>query len=137
MYKKSKKIKPTRNTFIVVFASKFRSINSHGTWGNTGGDICISSAMCSTTYKKELRFAGKAFDEGWVSGWWRAVARAAENEGWTESVGEDEKVGVHEDITVDTSGNGMLDGVWNFSWDDCGVSNEKIQKLVKLWAFFV
>ena len=27
------------------------------------------------------------------------------------SVGEDGKVGVHEDITVDTSRNGMLDGV--------------------------
>ena len=104
-------------------------------WGNTGGDICISSAMCSTTYKKELWFAGKAFDEGWVSGWWRAVGGAAENEGWTESVGEDGKVGVHEDITVDTSGNGMLDGVWNFSWDDCGVSNKEDPEVGEVTSF--
>ena len=87
------------------------SINSHGTWGNTGGDICIFPAMCSTTYKKEIRFSGKAFDGGWVTRWWRDVGGAAENEGWTESVGEDGKVGVHEDIAVDTSRNGMLDGL--------------------------
>ena len=72
--------------------------------------------MCSTTYTKEIRFADKAFDGGWVTRWWRDVGGAAENEGWTESVGEDGKVGVHEDIAVDTSRNGMLDGVWNFSW---------------------
>ena len=33
LYKKSKKIIPTRNNFIVVFASKFRGINPHVTWG--------------------------------------------------------------------------------------------------------
>ena len=40
-------------------------------------------------------------------------------------VGEDGKVGVHGDVTVDRSGSEMLDGGWNFSWDDCGVSNEE------------
>ena len=79
--KKSKKRIPTRNNFSAVFASKFRSINSHGTWGNTGGDICISSAMCSTIYTKEIGFADKAFDGGWVTRWWRDVGGAAENEG--------------------------------------------------------
>ena len=46
--KKNKKRIPTRNNFIVVFASTFRGINSNVTWGNTGGDTCISSAMCYT-----------------------------------------------------------------------------------------
>ena len=36
-------------------------------------------------------------------------------------VGKDGKVGVHGDVTVDRSGSGMLDGGWNFSWDDCRV----------------
>ena len=40
-------------------------------------------------------------------------------------VGEDGKVGVYEDVTVDRSGSGMLDGGWNFIWDDCGVPAEE------------
>ena len=39
-------------------------------------------------------------------------------------VGEDGKVRVHGDFTVDRSGSGISDGGWNFSWDDCGVSVE-------------
>ena len=40
-------------------------------------------------------------------------------------VGEDGKVGVYEDVTVDRSGSGMLDGGRNFIWDDCGVPAEE------------
>ena len=40
-------------------------------------------------------------------------------------VGEDGKVGVHGDVTVDRSGSGMVDGGWNCIWDDCGVSVEE------------
>ena len=38
-------------------------------------------------------------------------------------VGEDGKVAVNGDITVDRSG--MVDGGWNCIWDDCGVSVEQ------------
>ena len=40
-------------------------------------------------------------------------------------VGEDGKVGVHGNVTVDRSGSGVLDGGWNFSWDDCSVIDEE------------
>ena len=46
-------------------------------------------------------------------------------------VGEDRKVGVHGDVTVDRSGSGMLDGGWNFSWDDCAVVGQ-VMRLVGL-----
>ena len=46
-------------------------------------------------------------------------------------VGEDRKVGVHGDVTVDKSGSGMLDGGWNFSWDDCAVVGQ-VMSLVGL-----
>ena len=49
----------------------------------------------------------------------------AENKQWSVGVGEDGRVGVHGDVTVDRGGSGMLDGGWNFSWDDCGVSVEE------------
>ena len=47
-------------------------------------------------------------------------------------VGEDIKVRVHGDVTVDRSGSGMLDGCWNGIWDDCWVHLKKMQRLVKL-----
>ena len=65
MYKKSKKRIPTRNNFIVAFVSKFRSINSHATWGTTGGDICTSSVTCFATCKEEPGVADSTFDGGW------------------------------------------------------------------------
>ena len=37
-------------------------------------------------------------------------------------VGEDGKVGAYGDFTLDRSGSEMLDGDWNFNWDDCRVS---------------
>ena len=37
------------------------------------------------------------------------------NEEWLVGVGEDGKVGVYEDITLDRNGSGMLDGGSNFS----------------------
>ena len=40
-------------------------------------------------------------------------------------VGEDGKVAVYGDVTVDRSGSWMLDGGWNFIWDDCGVPVEE------------
>ena len=40
-------------------------------------------------------------------------------------IGEDGKLRVHRDVTVDRSGSRMLDGGWSFSWDDCGVLDEK------------
>ena len=40
-------------------------------------------------------------------------------------VGEDGKVGVYGNVTVDRSGSGMLHGGWNFIWDDCGVPVEE------------
>ena len=40
-------------------------------------------------------------------------------------VGEDGKVGVHRHVTVDWIRSGMQDGGWNFSWDDCWVSDEE------------
>ena len=33
--------------------------------------------------------------------------------GWVLSAGEDGKRGVHGDVTVDRTGNGMKDGSWN------------------------
>ena len=40
-------------------------------------------------------------------------------------VGEDGKLGIYGDVTVERSGGGMLDWGWHFSWDDGGVSNEE------------
>ena len=40
-------------------------------------------------------------------------------------VGEDGKVGVYGNATVDRSGSGMLDSGWNFIWDDCGIPVEE------------
>ena len=125
MYKKSKKRIPTRNNFIVVFASKFRCINSHTTWGTTGGDICTSSVTCCAACKKELGVAGSTFDGGWGTIWWQDVDGGVENDRWAVGVGEDGKVAVYGDVTVDRSGSWMLDGGWNFIWDDCGVPVEE------------
>ena len=119
MYKKSKKRIPTRNNFIVVFASKFRCINSHATWGTTGSDICTSSVTCCATCKEE-HVAGSTFDGGWGTRWWQDVDGGAENDGWAVGVGEDAKVVVYGDVTVDRSGSWMLDGGGNFIWEDCG-----------------
>ena len=124
LYKKCKKIIPTRSDFTTVFASTFRSIDSYGTWGNTGGDICISSAMCSTTYKKELGVAGSTFDGGWVTTWWQDVGGAAEN-GVSCECRRRWKSRCTWRCIVDKSGSGIPDGDWNFSWDDCGVWNEE------------
>ena len=59
-------------------------------------------------------------------------------------IGEDGKLRVHRDVTVDRSGSRMLDGGWSFSWDDCRVLDEKDtdagMSLVGLaedkWSFF-
>ena len=64
---------------------------------------------------------------------WQDVDGGAKNTKWVVGVGEDGKR-VHGEVTVDRSGSRMLDGGWNFSWDDCGVSVEKDAELVKLWA---
>ena len=108
MFKKSKKIIYTRNNFVVVFASKFRCINPHYTWGTTGCDICTSSVTCCTTFK-ESGVAGSIFEGGWGTRWWQDTD-GEENEEWAVDVGEDGKVGVYGDVTVDRSASGMLDG---------------------------
>ena len=158
LYKKSKKRIPTRNNFVVVFASKFRCINPYAKWGTTGGDICTSSVTSCATCKEEPGVAGSTFDGGWGTRWWQNVDERAENYEWAVGVGEDGKVAAYGDVTVDRSGSWMLDGGWNFIWDDCGVPVEedaevgevmslvgladgiwseelkKMQRLVKLWA---
>ena len=45
------------------------------------------------------------------------------NEEWVVGVGEDGKVGVYGDITLDRHGSGMLEGGVNFSCDDLRVSD--------------
>ena len=82
MYRKSKKRISTRNNFTVVFASKFRCINSHATWGTTG-DICTSSVTCCTTCKEEPGVAGISFDGGWGMRWWQDIDGGAEDDGKT------------------------------------------------------
>ena len=62
--KKSKRRIPTRNNFVVVFASKFRCINPHATWGTAGGDTCTSSVTSCATCKEESGVAGSTFDGG-------------------------------------------------------------------------
>ena len=44
-------------------------------------------------------------------------------------LGEDGNVGVHGDVTGDRSESRMLDGGWNFCWDDSWVSDEEDTKL--------
>ena len=101
MYKKIKKRIPTRNNFVFVFASKFKGISPHATWGTTGADVCISSVMCCATYKEELRDAGSTFDGGWGTRWWQDLGGGKENERW--AVG----VEVHGHVAVDRSRSGM------------------------------
>ena len=120
--KKVKKRIPTRNNFIVVFAIKFRCINSHATCSTTRGDIYTSSVTCGATRKEELGVASSTFDGGWDTRWRQDVDGGAENDGWAVGVKEDGKVAVSGDVKVDRSGSWMLDGRWNFIWDDCGVS---------------
>ena len=105
LYKKSMKRIPTRNNFVVAFASKFRCINPHATWGTAEGDICTSSVTCCLTCKEESGVAGSTFDRGWGMRWWQGVDGGAENKECVESVREDGKVGVHGDVTVDRSGS--------------------------------
>ena len=78
LYKKSMKRIPTRNNFVVVFASKFRCINPHATWGTAEGDICTSSVTCCLICK-EAGVAGSTFDGGWDMRWWQDVDGGAEN----------------------------------------------------------
>ena len=53
LFKKSlKRIHATSN-FVVFFASKFRCINRHATWG-MAGDICTSSITFAQHVKKNL-----------------------------------------------------------------------------------
>ena len=122
MYKKSKKRIPRRNNFIVVFASKFRCINLYATWGTTGVYICTSSVAYCKTCTEEPVVTGSTFDGGWGMRWWQDVDGGAENDGWAVDVGEDGKVAVYGDVTVDINGSWMLDGSWNFIWDDFGVT---------------
>ena len=60
--------------------------------------------------------AGSTFNGGWGARWWQDIDRGAENKEWAVRVGEDWKVGVHLDVTVDRSGSVMLNGGWYFSW---------------------
>ena len=69
--KKSKKRIPTRNNFVVAFASKFRCINPHATWGTAGDDTCTSSVTSCATCKEESGVAGSTFDGGWSARWWQ------------------------------------------------------------------
>ena len=87
--------------------------------------FCSSSVTCCATCKEEPGVAGSTFDGGLGTRWWQDVDGVAENEGWAVGVVEDRKVGVYGDVTVDRSGSGMLDGGWNFIWDDCGVPVEE------------
>ena len=80
LYKKSQKRIPTRSNFVVVFASKFRCINPHATWGTTGGDICTSLLTCGTTYKKTPGVTGSTFYWGWGRRWWQDIDGGVENE---------------------------------------------------------
>ena len=91
-------------------------------WGTATGDICTSSVTCCGTCKEKSGVAGSTCDRGWGTRWWQDVDERAENKEWVVGVGEDWKVEVHGDVTVDRSRSGMLDGGWNFIWDDCGVS---------------
>ena len=54
-------------------------------------------------------------------------------------VEQDGKVEVHGDVTVDRTRIRMLDGGWNFRWDDCGVSveDEKVDEVMSLVGFLV
>ena len=130
--KSLKRIHATSN-FVVFFASKFRCINPHATWG-MAGDICTSSITFCTTCKEESGVTGSIFDRGWGTRWWQDVDGEAENNEWVVGVGKYGKVGVHGDVTVDRSESGMVDGGWNCIWDDCGVSVKEDVEVVKLWA---
>ena len=69
--------------------------------------------------KEESGVADSAFDEGWGTRWWEDIDGGVEKKSeWTVGVGEDGRVGVHGDATVDRNTSGMLDGGWNFSWDE-------------------
>ena len=54
-------------------------------------------------------------------------------------VEQDGKVEVHGDVTVDRSRSWMLDGGWNFSWDDCAVpvEDEEVGEVMSLVGFLV
>ena len=125
LYKESKKRISTRNNITVVFAGKSRCISPNAMWGATGGYICTSSVTCCATCKEELGIAGRIFDGGWGTRWCQDVDGGAENKGWVVGVGEDGKVEGYGDVTADRSGSGMLDGGWNFIWEDCGVLIEE------------
>lgn len=47
---------------------------------------------------------------------------------------ENRNIEVKGDDTGDRSGFGMLDCSCIFIWDDCRVSDEEVQRMVKLWA---
>ena len=80
---------------------------------------------CCAAHKEEPGVSGSIFHRGWGTRWWRDVDGGVENEEWAVGVGQDGKVAVHGDVTVDRSGSEMLVGDWNFSWDDCRESDEK------------
>ena len=82
MYKKCKQGITTINNLVVVFTSRFRSINPHVTWCTTGGDVCIFSGMFCATYKGEPEVAGNTLNERWSTKWWKDVGGRAENEKW-------------------------------------------------------
>ena len=84
--------------------------------------------MCCATYKEEPGVAVSTFNGGWGTRWWRDVSGWSENEGLPVGLGEDGNVGVH-DVTGDRNESRMLDGGWNFCWDDSWVSDEKDTKL--------
>ena len=112
LYKKSKKRIPARNNFVVVFANKL-DVLTH-----------MPREVRQEVIIAFLHLELQVVDGGWGTRWWRDIDGGAENEEWAVFV-EDGKVGVHGDVTVDRSGSGMLDGGWNFSWDDCALSDEE------------
>ena len=137
LYKKTKKRIPTRNNFVVVFASKFKCINPHATWGTAGDYICTFSVTCCATCKEESGVAGSTFDGAWGTRGWQDVDGGAENKKWVVGEEEDGKVGVHWDVTLDRSGSRMLDGGWNSNLDDCRVSVEEDADLGEVMRLLV
>ena len=91
--------------------------------------------MYFAAYKEELGAAVSTFDGGWGTRWWRDLVGGSENEGWAVGVGEDGKVRVHGDVAINRSGSGMLDDGWNFTWDDCRVSDEEDREVGEVMSF--
>ena len=77
--------------------------------------------MCCATYEEGpgVAVSGKL----WGTRWYLDVDWETKNEAWDVGVGENGNVRVHRDVAGDRSGR--LDYGWNFSWDECGVSDKE------------